>query len=670
MDQCGGFNPVQYNVQGSADTRAQAHPISRLAQPYILDPDLGAMYSAPSLDHPSFPTYTEPSTSSYSPTPSEMAITPDSSDFPSPADSAFSPFIMDIPTPTSSAPEPVAKKPSHSKKRPAGHIPRPRNAFILFRSHHVAAQLIPGKVENDHRHISKIIGEIWNKLSPAERLIWEQKADIEKERHSRKYPGYRYKPAKLDGVVKRRVKCRGAPALSAYSSSPGIGKANGAQEIIGSLNVAEGGVLSFGNSERPRLIDQEERRKDKARCVRVAQLIQQGVVGKHLEEEAQRLGLDRDSVTSATPQLQPSAHETPGTRCQFHTNVDILRVLEEENAPVFTDPFAPNNPSIPRPDVMHPLNSGATGSVITNYSPTHTFTSLAGSDENSVLPTTVSPPSQVNDSLRGWSYRRASSLPLDTSSPLPSLSAEHANSTSYSHQRQSNSASPMPTRLVGSPLRRHHRLYYPHPHRERAQKQTSGRDSDSSLSAFDRLSYYSPGNSPPEQHLTPHIHPRLHFKNTTSRSNLSSVNPISHINSTPTLYGINSTRPWRSEEPIDLSAMYEQDNATGNEATLHSTYAINTGKAYPPIPTAPAPLGDVPISHQLALSCKPAHNHTTGSEFDVESGPSQSYYDWPSQYGSELNYPPGDDYNASANPEIYKEVPNMYYSNTTGDLPY
>ncbi|KAF8752819.1 high mobility group [Rhizoctonia solani] len=635
MDQCGGFNPVQYNVQGSADTRAQAHPISRLAQPYILDPDLGAMYSAPSLDHPSFPTYTEPSTSSYSPTPSEMAITPDSSDFPSPADSAFSPFIMDIPTPTSSAPEPVAKKPSHSKKRPAGHIPRPRNAFILFRSHHVAAQLIPGKVENDHRHISKIIGEIWNKLSPAERLIWEQKADIEKERHSRKYPGYRYKPAKLDGVVKRRVKCRGAPALSAYSSSPGIGKANGAQEIIGSLNVAEGGVLSFGNSERPRLIDQEERRKDKARCVRVAQLIQQGVVGKHLEEEAQRLGLDRDSVTSATPQLQPSAHETPGTRCQFHTNVDILRVLEEEN-PVFTDPFAPNNPSIPRPDVMHPLNSGATGSVITNYSPTHTFTSLAGSDENSVLPTTVSPPSQVNDSLRGWSYRRASSLPLIL--PLHYLRY-------------------LPNTPIQLPTLTNDR------------KQTIGRDSDSSLSAFDRLSYYSPGNSPPEQHLTPHIHPRLHFKNTTSRSNLSSVNPISHINSTPTLYGINSTRPWRSEEPIDLSAMYEQDNATGNEATLHSTYAINTGKAYPPIPTAPAPLGDVPISHQLALSCKSAHNHTA-SEFDVEPGPSQSYYDWPSQYGSELNYPPVDDYNASANPEIYKEVPNMYYSNTTGDLPY
>src|SRR4051812_10999306 len=128
------------------------------------------------------------------------------------------------------------------------------------------------------------------------------------------YPDYRYKPAKPDGIVKRRVTCRGAPVQSAYSSTPGIGKANGAREIVGSLNADERGELLFGNSQTARLIDQEERRKDKTRYERVAQLVQQGIVGERLEAETQRLGLDRDSVAPPTPQLQPSMHDPPGRR--------------------------------------------------------------------------------------------------------------------------------------------------------------------------------------------------------------------------------------------------------------------------------------------------------------------------------------------------------------------
>lgn len=35
------------------------------------------------------------------------------------------------------------KKVSHARKQTADHIPRPRNAFILFRKHVVDAKLIP-----------------------------------------------------------------------------------------------------------------------------------------------------------------------------------------------------------------------------------------------------------------------------------------------------------------------------------------------------------------------------------------------------------------------------------------------------------------------------------------------------------------------------------------------
>lgn len=47
---------------------------------------------------------------------------------------------------------------SHGKKRDASYIPRPPNAFILFRSSFIRSQQVPGKVEGNHSTLSKIIG--------------------------------------------------------------------------------------------------------------------------------------------------------------------------------------------------------------------------------------------------------------------------------------------------------------------------------------------------------------------------------------------------------------------------------------------------------------------------------------------------------------------------------
>jgi len=49
---------------------------------------------------------------------------------------------------------------SHGKKRDASYIPRPPNAFILFRSSFIRSQQVPGKVEGNHSTLSKIIGEL------------------------------------------------------------------------------------------------------------------------------------------------------------------------------------------------------------------------------------------------------------------------------------------------------------------------------------------------------------------------------------------------------------------------------------------------------------------------------------------------------------------------------
>ncbi|KAI0064967.1 HMG-box, partial [Artomyces pyxidatus] len=85
-----------------------------------------------------------------------------------------------------------ASKKSHAKRQPAGHIPRPRNAFILFRCDFVAQKKVPASVEHDHRNISRIAGRIWQGMSEADRMPWLNLAEQEKKKHKETYPGYRY----------------------------------------------------------------------------------------------------------------------------------------------------------------------------------------------------------------------------------------------------------------------------------------------------------------------------------------------------------------------------------------------------------------------------------------------------------------------------------------------
>ncbi|KAG8903215.1 hypothetical protein FRB99_003595 [Tulasnella sp. 403] len=93
------------------------------------------------------------------------------------------------------------KKHSHARKQPANHIPRPRNAFILFRTHMVQSEKLTKDTESDHRNISKIVGAIWRSLPPDQKLVWHQRAVVEKEKHQALYPDYR-----REGISRRKVK--------------------------------------------------------------------------------------------------------------------------------------------------------------------------------------------------------------------------------------------------------------------------------------------------------------------------------------------------------------------------------------------------------------------------------------------------------------------------------
>ena len=67
------------------------------------------------------------------------------------------------PPPTYSyTPIPTTRANAHAgasaKKRDASYIPRPPNAFILFRSSFIRSERVPGRVEGNHSTLSKIVG--------------------------------------------------------------------------------------------------------------------------------------------------------------------------------------------------------------------------------------------------------------------------------------------------------------------------------------------------------------------------------------------------------------------------------------------------------------------------------------------------------------------------------
>ncbi|KAI1766848.1 hypothetical protein GGR53DRAFT_181320 [Hypoxylon sp. FL1150] len=95
----------------------------------------------------------------------------------------------------------------------APKVPRPRNAFILYRQHYqgqVAARH-PGLANPE---ISKLIGEQWREQPEDVKESWKRLAEEEKLRHQRQYPDYRYQP-------RRGGKTANARPLSASGEDPG-----------------------------------------------------------------------------------------------------------------------------------------------------------------------------------------------------------------------------------------------------------------------------------------------------------------------------------------------------------------------------------------------------------------------------------------------------------------
>lgn len=118
----------------------------------------------------------------------------------------FSPQDVPVLTHSPSPDSPSGRSPStRSRKTSPGHVKRPCNAFILFRSHAVTTNLVPKEIERDHRNISRIISHMWHSLDDNERKLWERQAEIEKQRHRELHPDYKYRPSSRRNNVLRRT---------------------------------------------------------------------------------------------------------------------------------------------------------------------------------------------------------------------------------------------------------------------------------------------------------------------------------------------------------------------------------------------------------------------------------------------------------------------------------
>ena len=107
------------------------------------------------------------------------------------------------------------RRAQRNRNRDPSWIPRPRNAFIIFRCEY-SREHAQGSQEsqNDNdptnpsvKTLSKRAADAWKQLSPPEKDRYKVLADKEREEHARLYPHYRFRPMKRQVSGTRRMSC-------------------------------------------------------------------------------------------------------------------------------------------------------------------------------------------------------------------------------------------------------------------------------------------------------------------------------------------------------------------------------------------------------------------------------------------------------------------------------
>lgn len=89
-----------------------------------------------------------------------------------------------------------------SSTQAAKKVPRPPNAFIIFRSDYRASH----PFEKSMPEVSKKAAAAWRALPEAERLQYESRAVILKAQHSLMHPDYRYNPKRKPKTSQKELR--------------------------------------------------------------------------------------------------------------------------------------------------------------------------------------------------------------------------------------------------------------------------------------------------------------------------------------------------------------------------------------------------------------------------------------------------------------------------------
>lgn len=83
-------------------------------------------------------------------------------------------------------------------------VPRPANAFMLFRSDFLRSGTVPSEVERKQQTLSKLAGKIWEGMDEDEKSKWRNKAEKVKDEHRRAHPDYKFTPMRGPARLKTR----------------------------------------------------------------------------------------------------------------------------------------------------------------------------------------------------------------------------------------------------------------------------------------------------------------------------------------------------------------------------------------------------------------------------------------------------------------------------------
>ena len=219
---------------------------------------------------------------------------------------------------------------SHAKKRDASYIPRPPNAFILFRSSFIKGGHIPGEIEGNHSALSKIIGRFshvhshradtacltrflspgkcWRALPREERKVWETKAIVALAEHRKKYPDWRFKPA--------------ANALAKVKDGP----------------RKRGNRKGRGQSEK------EERSREK-RCAKIADLLVAGKTGSDLAAAVEQYDCETGRGRRLKDEGPMEGVDLPKIQCGGDVR-DIPTAEADVKVPPAVNPNVPSTPTL------------------------------------------------------------------------------------------------------------------------------------------------------------------------------------------------------------------------------------------------------------------------------------------------------------------------------------